>query len=82
MNRVIESARDRARQVFAHHVGESATGFEGYIAKGWRQWLICSVSCNLGYFVVRKDDPLGKPELYNCSLADCKANLLAGTKGL
>ena len=42
----------------------------------WRQWLIVPVSGH--WYVVRKDNPLAAPRPYLCSLAQAKANLLAG----
>lgn len=68
--------RDRAAAIFAHHVGQGPK-VQGYGATAWRQWLICSASCNYGWFVVSKSDPFAKPFHYNCSLKDCKALLLA-----
>lgn len=73
---IVTQARERARAIFAHHVGVGPA-VEGYGATAWRQWLICGV-CNCGWFVVRKDDPLARPRHFPCSLADCKAWLREG----
>jgi hypothetical protein len=75
--KVLPTILDRARAIFAHHIGQGPE-VEGYGAKGWRQWIICSASCNYGWFVVSKNDPLATPRWFPCSLADCKAILLAG----
>jgi hypothetical protein len=73
---IVSRDRTRAAAVFAHHMGQGPE-VPGYGAKGWRQWLICGF-CNSGWFVVLKDAPLDKPRHFPCSLADCKAILLAG----
>ena len=77
---MIPAIRARASAIFAHHVG-LGPAVEGYGATGWRDWLICSASCNYGWFAVPKADPTTRPGHYNCSLADCKAFLKAGVKG-
>jgi hypothetical protein len=74
---IVSQVRPRAAAIFAHHIGQGPE-VEGYGAKGWRQWIICSASCNCGWFVVTKADPLATPMHFNCSLEQCKAILLAG----
>lgn len=56
----------------AHVAGEP----EQCGVRTWRQWLIVPVSGR--WYVVRKDNPLAAPRPYLCSLAQTKANLLAG----
>jgi len=77
---MISVVRDRARAIFAHHVGLGAP-VEGYGATAWRDWLICSASCNYGWFAVPKADPTARPGHFPCSLADTKALLRGGVKG-
>ena len=74
---VVTAARERARKVFAAHVGQGPE-VPGYGATGWRQWLICGASCNCGWFVVSKANPLATPRHYPCSLELVKAHLKAG----
>jgi hypothetical protein len=68
----MDSIRNRASAIFAHHIG-AGPEVVGYSATAWRQWLICSASCNYGWFVVSKQNPTAKPRHFNCSLATCKA---------
>jgi hypothetical protein len=75
-NSYISTVRDRARSIFAHHVG-AGPEVPGYGAKGWRDWLICGADSNCGWWVVSKSDPLATPRQFNCSLSDAKAVLLA-----
>ena len=75
MATIIPQLRETAEKVFLAHVGQ-ADPMEGYGAKAWRQWLITGVSGV--WFVVSKDNPTAKPKAYACSLAQAKANLLAG----
>lgn len=77
MANVVSIARNRAAAIFAAHVGQGPA-VPGYGATAWRQWLICSAFTSCGWFVVMKDEPLAKPRHYPCSLAQTKANLLAG----
>jgi hypothetical protein len=75
MATIIPQLRETAKKVFLAHVG-LADPMAGYGATPWRQWLITGVSGV--WFVVSKADPTATPKAYRCSLAQAKANLLAG----
>lgn len=63
------------KQVFSAHLGQ-AEPVQGYGVTPWRQWLITNVGGH--WYSVTKADPTGKPKAHLCSLAQAKANLLAG----
>lgn len=66
---------ERASRVFSAHVGQSEP-LDGYGCTPWRNWLITGL---FGiWFVVPKARPTSRPRAYLCSLAQTKANLLAG----
>ncbi len=75
MATIPSSYRELASRVFAAHVG-AGQEVEGYGVTPWRNWLFCGA---FGvWFAVPKADPLTKPQPFLCSLAQAKANLLAG----
>lgn len=66
----------KVKRIFAAHVGQ-AEPIDGYGATPWRKWLIAGYQGH--WYVVTKADPTGKPKAFlKCSLAQVKANLLAG----
>ena len=75
MATIIPELRVKASRVFLAHVGQAAP-IDGYGATPWRQWLITGVSGM--WFAVSKTDPTAMPKAFKCSLAQAKANLLAG----
>ena len=73
---MINHYRQMATRIFAAHAG-NGPAVQGYGATAWRDWLICG-TCHGLWFAVPKSDPTGRPKAYRCSLAQAKANLLAG----
>ena len=61
-----------AAAIAAHVAGEP----EQYGVRAWRQWVIVGVFGH--WYAVRKDAPAAAPRMYKCSLAQAKANLMAG----
>lgn len=72
MATIIPELRDKASRLFQAH-----TGADSYAVTPWREWLLTSVGCGI-WFAVPKADPTAKPKAFKCSLAQAKANLMAG----
>ncbi len=75
MATMIKANCEFAARVFAAHAG-AGPAVEGYGVTPWRKWLFCGAFGM--WFAVPKADPLAKPQPFLCSLAQAKANLLAG----
>jgi hypothetical protein len=75
MSRIPSTYRELASRVFAAHAG-AGPEVAGYGVTPWRGWLF--VGAFGMWFAVPKADPLAKPQPFLCSLAQAKANLLAG----
>jgi hypothetical protein len=71
--KVSTAYRQTAAAAIAAHVAGDP---EQCGVRAWRQWLIVPVSGN--WYVVSKGNPTAAPRPYLCSLAQVKANLLAG----